>query len=97
MFFCVEVLQNNKVSCFLCSKHDEGSLLSADHITKLVVCLRDNIRSPDKKQLTSGLLDLRALLIAATVPLNSLQAVLFSFQDAVGCIQWQHVVLLAIK
>ncbi|XP_055359168.1 mitogen-activated protein kinase kinase kinase 5 isoform X2 [Betta splendens] len=57
---------------------DEGPAIAADHISKLVVCLRDNIRSPDRKQLTSGLLEL-----AAAVPLNSLQAVLFSFQDAV--------------
>ncbi|XP_053289085.1 mitogen-activated protein kinase kinase kinase 5 isoform X1 [Pleuronectes platessa] len=61
----------------------KGSSLSADHITKLIGCLRDNIHSPDRKQLTGGLLDVRAALLAATVPLNSLQAVLFSFQDAV--------------
>uniref|UniRef100_A0A672H4N1 mitogen-activated protein kinase kinase kinase n=1 Tax=Salarias fasciatus TaxID=181472 RepID=A0A672H4N1_SALFA len=60
-----------------------GSSLTAAHITKLITCLRDNIHSPDRKQLTSGLLDLRATLLAASVPLNSLQAVLFSFQDAV--------------
>uniref|UniRef100_A0AAX7UVC7 mitogen-activated protein kinase kinase kinase n=1 Tax=Astatotilapia calliptera TaxID=8154 RepID=A0AAX7UVC7_ASTCA len=53
------------------------------HITKLVICLRDNIHSPDRKQLTSGLLELRATLVAASVPLNSLQVVLFNFQDAV--------------
>uniref|UniRef100_A0A3Q4MKQ9 mitogen-activated protein kinase kinase kinase n=1 Tax=Neolamprologus brichardi TaxID=32507 RepID=A0A3Q4MKQ9_NEOBR len=53
------------------------------HITKLVICLRDNIHSPDRKQLTSGLLELRAMLVAASVPLNSLQVVLFNFQDAV--------------
>ncbi|XP_039974105.1 mitogen-activated protein kinase kinase kinase 5 isoform X2 [Xiphias gladius] len=61
----------------------QGSSLTADHISKLIGCLRDNIRSPDRKQLTADLLDLRAALLAATVPLNSLQAVLFSFQDAV--------------
>ncbi|KAF3692190.1 Mitogen-activated protein kinase kinase kinase 5 [Channa argus] len=64
-------------------QHDEESSLTADHITKLIICLRDNIRSPDRKQLTSGLLALRAALFAARVPLNSLQAVLFSFQDSV--------------
>ncbi|XP_029959193.1 mitogen-activated protein kinase kinase kinase 5 [Salarias fasciatus] len=63
--------------------YGEGSSLTAAHITKLITCLRDNIHSPDRKQLTSGLLDLRATLLAASVPLNSLQAVLFSFQDAV--------------
>uniref|UniRef100_A0A667ZQV2 mitogen-activated protein kinase kinase kinase n=1 Tax=Myripristis murdjan TaxID=586833 RepID=A0A667ZQV2_9TELE len=57
--------------------------LTAEHITELISCLRENIRSPDRKQLTSSLLDLRATLIAAAVPLNNLQAVLFSFQDAV--------------
>lgn len=69
---------------FLRFKHDEGAAIAADHISKLIVCLRDNIRSPDRKQLTGGLLELRAVLLAATVPLNSLQAVLFSFQDAVS-------------
>ncbi|XP_026227916.1 mitogen-activated protein kinase kinase kinase 5 [Anabas testudineus] len=64
-------------------QNDEGPSLTADHIKKLIVCLRDNIRSPDRKQLTSGLLSLRTMLVAATLPLNSLQAVLFSFQDAV--------------
>ncbi|KAM9310595.1 mitogen-activated protein kinase kinase kinase 5 isoform 2-T2 [Pholidichthys leucotaenia] len=61
----------------------EGSSLTADHITQLITCLRDNIRSPDRKQLTSGLMNLRSSLLAAAVPLNSLQGVLFSFQDAV--------------
>uniref|UniRef100_A0AAQ6AGG1 mitogen-activated protein kinase kinase kinase n=1 Tax=Amphiprion ocellaris TaxID=80972 RepID=A0AAQ6AGG1_AMPOC len=61
----------------------DGSCVTADHITTLITCLGDNIRSPDKKQLTSGLLDLRETLLAAAVPLNNLQAVLFSFQDAV--------------
>ncbi|XP_069559918.1 mitogen-activated protein kinase kinase kinase 5 isoform X2 [Brachyistius frenatus] len=64
-------------------QYGEGTSLTADHINKLITCLRDNIHSPDRKQLTSCLLDLRATLLAATVPLNSLQAVLFSFQDAV--------------
>ncbi|XP_026173435.1 mitogen-activated protein kinase kinase kinase 5 [Mastacembelus armatus] len=64
-------------------QHGKGPSLSADHITKLISCLRDNIRSPDRKQLTSSLRNLQASLLAAAVPLNSLQAVLFSFQDAV--------------
>ncbi|XP_042279025.1 mitogen-activated protein kinase kinase kinase 5 [Thunnus maccoyii] len=64
-------------------QHGVGPSLTADHITKLISCLRDNIRSPDRKQLTSSLLDLRAALLATAVPLSSLQAVLFSFQDAV--------------
>uniref|UniRef100_A0AAQ5ZJB2 mitogen-activated protein kinase kinase kinase n=1 Tax=Amphiprion ocellaris TaxID=80972 RepID=A0AAQ5ZJB2_AMPOC len=61
----------------------EGKPRLFHHITTLITCLGDNIRSPDKKQLTSGLLDLRETLLAAAVPLNNLQAVLFSFQDAV--------------
>uniref|UniRef100_A0A8C4GMU1 mitogen-activated protein kinase kinase kinase n=1 Tax=Dicentrarchus labrax TaxID=13489 RepID=A0A8C4GMU1_DICLA len=63
--------------------HGEGSSITADHITQLIGCLRDNIRSPDRKQLTSSLLDLRTTLLTAAVSLNSLQVVLFSFQDAV--------------
>ncbi|KAM7421278.1 hypothetical protein PAMA_015431 [Pampus argenteus] len=61
----------------------EGPSLTADHISKLISCLRENIYSPDRKQLTSNLMDLRADLLTAAVPLNSMQAVLFSFQDAV--------------
>ncbi|XP_035991148.1 mitogen-activated protein kinase kinase kinase 5 [Fundulus heteroclitus] len=62
---------------------DEGSSLRGDHIVTLITCLRENIRSPDRKQLASGLLELRSTLLAAAIPLNSLQAVLFNFQDAV--------------
>ncbi|XP_035528751.1 mitogen-activated protein kinase kinase kinase 5 isoform X2 [Morone saxatilis] len=64
-------------------QHGEGSSITADHITQLIGCLRDNIRSPDRKQLTSSLLDLRATLLTVPVSLNSMQVVLFSFQDAV--------------
>uniref|UniRef100_A0A3Q2XX86 mitogen-activated protein kinase kinase kinase n=1 Tax=Hippocampus comes TaxID=109280 RepID=A0A3Q2XX86_HIPCM len=61
----------------------ERSSLTSDHITELVCCLRANICSPDKKRLTSSLRDLRAALLSAAVPPRGLQAVLFSFQDAV--------------
>nr|XP_020445845.1 mitogen-activated protein kinase kinase kinase 5-like isoform X2 [Monopterus albus] len=80
---------NDYISHVVCNiqesvpQYGEGSSLTADHITKLIGCLRDNIRSPDRKQLTSDLHKLRATLLAASVPLNSLQVVLFSFQDAV--------------
>uniref|UniRef100_A0A674N1P5 Si:ch211-1i11.3 n=1 Tax=Takifugu rubripes TaxID=31033 RepID=A0A674N1P5_TAKRU len=63
--------------------HSEGSSLSADHISELICCLRENIRSPDRMQLTSRLLELRTKLLNAAIPANSLQGVLFSFQDAV--------------
>ncbi|KAM9724383.1 mitogen-activated protein kinase kinase kinase 5 [Menidia menidia] len=65
-------------------QYDEGSTLTADHITVLITCLRDNIRSPDRQQLTSGLLELRSTLLACDVPLKDLQAVLFNFQEAVN-------------
>ncbi|TNN02170.1 hypothetical protein fugu_009657 [Takifugu bimaculatus] len=64
-------------------QHSEGSSLSADHISELICCLRENIRSPDRMQLTSRLLELRTKLLNAAIPANSLQGVLFSFQDAV--------------
>nr|XP_057908796.1 mitogen-activated protein kinase kinase kinase 5 isoform X1 [Doryrhamphus excisus] len=64
-------------------QYGEGSSLTEEHITKLICCLRDNICSPDRKQLTSNLLDLRATLLSTAVPQNGLQAALFSFQDAV--------------
>uniref|UniRef100_A0A671SZF2 mitogen-activated protein kinase kinase kinase n=1 Tax=Sinocyclocheilus anshuiensis TaxID=1608454 RepID=A0A671SZF2_9TELE len=50
---------------------------------ELIGCLRENIRSPDRRQLTNSLLTLRSSLLNSSVPLSSLQAVLFSFQDAV--------------
>jgi len=65
-------------------KHGEGSSLTADHISLLIGCLSEHIRSPDRKSLSSSLLDLRASLFSAAVPPNSLQVVLFSFQDAVS-------------
>lgn len=71
-------------------QHVEGSALTSDHITELISCLRDNIRSPDRKQLTSNLLELRGKLQAAAVSPNSLQMVLFSFQDAVGLEHFSH-------
>ncbi|XP_033836770.1 mitogen-activated protein kinase kinase kinase 5 [Periophthalmus magnuspinnatus] len=61
----------------------DGLCLSDDDITELISCLRNNIRSPDKRQLTTNLLNLRKRLLSKKVPLNSLQVVLFSFQDAV--------------
>lgn len=74
----------SNLSFVFSEKQAEGSSLTADHITELISCLRDNIRSPDRKQLTSSLLELRAKLITAAVSPNSLQVVLFSFQDAVS-------------
>uniref|UniRef100_A0A672ZRK6 mitogen-activated protein kinase kinase kinase n=1 Tax=Sphaeramia orbicularis TaxID=375764 RepID=A0A672ZRK6_9TELE len=67
----------------LMPENGDGSGLTADHITELISCLRNNIHSPDRKQLTSSLLDLRKKLVSTAVPLNNLQVVLFSFQDAV--------------
>ncbi|KAK7893478.1 hypothetical protein WMY93_022630 [Mugilogobius chulae] len=62
---------------------ENEAFLSNDDITELIGCLRNNIRSPDKRQLTNSLLNLRKRLLSEKVPLNSLQVVLFSFQDAV--------------
>uniref|UniRef100_A0A8C7TPA4 mitogen-activated protein kinase kinase kinase n=1 Tax=Oncorhynchus mykiss TaxID=8022 RepID=A0A8C7TPA4_ONCMY len=62
---------------------DVGSVTS-EHISELIGCLRENIRSPDRRQLTNSLLKLRSTLLATAVPLKNLRAVLFSLQDAVG-------------
>ncbi|XP_053488227.1 mitogen-activated protein kinase kinase kinase 5 isoform X1 [Ictalurus furcatus] len=61
----------------------EEPCITAEHIEQLIGCLRENIRSPDRKQLTNRLLTLRTSLHNDAVPLCSLQAALFSFQDAV--------------
>lgn len=61
----------------------EEPCITSDHISELIGCLRENIRSPDKRHLTNKLLTLRSSLLTSSVPLSSLQAVLFSFQDAV--------------
>ncbi|XP_026139583.1 mitogen-activated protein kinase kinase kinase 5-like [Carassius auratus] len=61
----------------------EEPCITPDHISQLIGCLRENIRSPDKRHLTNSLLTLRSSLLNTSVPLSSLQAVLFSFQDAV--------------
>ncbi|KAI1894863.1 hypothetical protein AGOR_G00120130 [Albula goreensis] len=78
----VSNIQETLPQCFP-SQQQEGPSLSAEHIVELIGCLGENIRSPDRKNLTNCLLKLRSTLHAAAVPLNSLQAVLFSFQDAV--------------
>uniref|UniRef100_A0A8C7FL07 mitogen-activated protein kinase kinase kinase n=1 Tax=Oncorhynchus kisutch TaxID=8019 RepID=A0A8C7FL07_ONCKI len=62
---------------------DVGSVTS-EHISELIGCLRENIRSPDRRHLTNSLVKLRSTLLATAVPLKNLRAVLFSFQDAVG-------------
>ncbi|XP_064804667.1 mitogen-activated protein kinase kinase kinase 5-like [Oncorhynchus masou masou] len=61
---------------------DVGSVTS-EHISELIGCLRENIRSPDRRHLTNSLVKLRSTLLATAVPLKNLRAVLFSFQDAV--------------
>ncbi|TRZ03078.1 hypothetical protein DNTS_029878 [Danionella cerebrum] len=61
----------------------EHPCITADHLRELICCLRENIRSPDRRQLTNSLLSLRSSLLKASVALSNLQAVLFSFQDAV--------------
>lgn len=61
----------------------EEHCISSEHIKQLIGCLGENIRSPDRKQLTNRLLKLRASLYNDAVPVCSLQVALFSFQDAV--------------
>lgn len=72
----------NTCCSFLISQTEEPCITS-DHISKLICCLRENIRSPDKRHLSNSLLTLRSSLLNSSVPLSSLQAVLFSLQDAV--------------
>ncbi|KAF7708726.1 mitogen-activated protein kinase kinase kinase 5 [Silurus meridionalis] len=57
--------------------------INSEHIKHMIGCLRENIRSPDRRQLTNRLQKLRTSLHDDAVPLCSLQAALFSFQDAV--------------
>ncbi|XP_041843395.1 mitogen-activated protein kinase kinase kinase 5 [Melanotaenia boesemani] len=73
-------------------QYDEGSLLTTEHIITLVTCLRDHIHSPDRKQLTNSLLELRSALFASRIPLSSLHTVLFNFQDAVNKVLRQQQV-----
>uniref|UniRef100_A0A674DS65 mitogen-activated protein kinase kinase kinase n=1 Tax=Salmo trutta TaxID=8032 RepID=A0A674DS65_SALTR len=61
----------------------EVGSVTSEHISELIGCLRENIRSPDRRQLTNRLVKLRSTLLATAVPLKNLQAVLFSFQGAV--------------
>ncbi|KAL6109739.1 map3k6 [Pungitius sinensis] len=64
-------------------QHDRGTALTADNITELISCLRDNIHAPDRRLLTGRLQALRTAMRSAAVSPSSLQAVLFSFQEAV--------------
>ncbi|KAI7806518.1 mitogen-activated protein kinase kinase kinase 5 [Triplophysa rosa] len=61
----------------------EVHFITSEHISELIGCLGENIRSPDRRHLTNSLLKLRSTLMNDAVPLSSLQAALFSFQDAV--------------
>uniref|UniRef100_A0A6Q2XZI8 mitogen-activated protein kinase kinase kinase n=1 Tax=Esox lucius TaxID=8010 RepID=A0A6Q2XZI8_ESOLU len=64
-------------------QHPEVASVTTEQISELIGCLRENIRSPDRKNLTNSLVKLRFKMLAEAVPLNNLQTVLFSFQDAV--------------
>uniref|UniRef100_A0AAR2J390 mitogen-activated protein kinase kinase kinase n=1 Tax=Pygocentrus nattereri TaxID=42514 RepID=A0AAR2J390_PYGNA len=57
--------------------------ITSEHIKQLIGCLRENIRSPDRKRFTNRLLKIRSSLQSDAVPPCSLQVALFSFQDAV--------------
>ncbi|KAL8220692.1 UNVERIFIED_CONTAM: hypothetical protein K2H54_052450, partial [Gekko kuhli] len=65
--------------------HDvqDQSPLSLEHISQLVSCLKSYIRSPNRKQLIQGLLQLQLHLQADQLSLYHLQAPLFTFQDTV--------------
>uniref|UniRef100_A0A4W5MG93 mitogen-activated protein kinase kinase kinase n=1 Tax=Hucho hucho TaxID=62062 RepID=A0A4W5MG93_9TELE len=71
------------VSLLLASKQTDVGSVTSEHISELIGCLRENIRSPDRRHLTNSLVKLRSTLLATAVPLKNLRAVLFSFQDAV--------------
>ncbi|XP_048356706.1 mitogen-activated protein kinase kinase kinase 6 [Sphaerodactylus townsendi] len=61
----------------------DQSPLSLEHISELVSCLKSYIRSPNRKQLAQGLLQLQLHLQADQLSLCHLQAPLFTFQDTV--------------
>uniref|UniRef100_A0A8C7GIX2 mitogen-activated protein kinase kinase kinase n=1 Tax=Oncorhynchus kisutch TaxID=8019 RepID=A0A8C7GIX2_ONCKI len=73
----------DNVSSLLASKQTDVGSVTSEHISELIGCLRENIRSPDRRHLTNRLVKLRSTLLATAVPLKNLRAVLFSFQDAV--------------
>lgn len=79
----LECLNDSDTCCFFPVSQTEQPCITSDHISKLICCLRENIRSPDKRHLSNSLLTLRSSLLNSSVPLSSLQAALFSFQDAV--------------
>ncbi|XP_077193857.1 mitogen-activated protein kinase kinase kinase 6 isoform X2 [Paroedura picta] len=64
-------------------KVQDQSPLSLEHISQLVSCLKSYIRSPNRKQLTQGLLQLQRHLQEDQLSLYHLQAPLFTFQDTV--------------
>uniref|UniRef100_A0A8C7PB23 mitogen-activated protein kinase kinase kinase n=1 Tax=Oncorhynchus mykiss TaxID=8022 RepID=A0A8C7PB23_ONCMY len=76
-------LPTDNVSSLLASKQTDVGSVTSEHISELIGCLRENIRSPDRRHLTNRLVKLRSTLLATAVPLKNLRAVLFSFQDAV--------------
>uniref|UniRef100_A0A8C7GM14 mitogen-activated protein kinase kinase kinase n=1 Tax=Oncorhynchus kisutch TaxID=8019 RepID=A0A8C7GM14_ONCKI len=78
-----ETLPTDNVSSLLASKQTDVGSVTSEHISELIGCLRENIRSPDRRHLTNRLVKLRSTLLATAVPLKNLRAVLFSFQDAV--------------
>ncbi|XP_051892091.1 mitogen-activated protein kinase kinase kinase 5 isoform X2 [Pristis pectinata] len=64
--------------------------LTCEHIRHLVTCLKNYIRSPDRKFIVKALSSLKTELHLDKGALNEIQIVLFTFQDAVRKVLRQH-------
>ncbi|XP_069751967.1 mitogen-activated protein kinase kinase kinase 5 isoform X2 [Narcine bancroftii] len=64
--------------------------LTSEHVHHLVTCLKNYVRSPDRKLVVRALSSLKAELQMDKGALNEIQIVLFSFQDAVRKILRLH-------
>ncbi|CAN0150395.1 unnamed protein product [Lampetra fluviatilis] len=68
----------------------EEPRLSAQHVSQLMACLREYMRSPDRKAVASAISALKLELDFDSVAINQLQVVLFGFQDAVNRVLKNH-------
>uniref|UniRef100_A0A8C4X3G5 mitogen-activated protein kinase kinase kinase n=1 Tax=Erpetoichthys calabaricus TaxID=27687 RepID=A0A8C4X3G5_ERPCA len=72
------------------SQGAEDTKLNPEHIAKLVVSLREFVRSTDRKIISSTLSQLKLELDFDSHAISQLQVVLFGFQDAVNKVLKNH-------
>lgn len=89
MYMADCAVQSNAEVIHFYSQGAEEPKLKWEHITTLIVSLREFVRSTDRKIIASTLSKLKLELDFDSHGISQVQVVLFGFQDAVSVIFWQ--------